>query len=78
MDLDGDLDIIVGNVRSENTLFLNHDNGNSWQKMNLSTNKFSTYDILVKDLNRDGRPDIVTANSDEINTYFFNRETKKK
>jgi hypothetical protein len=44
--------------------------------MTLSDEAFNTYDIIVSDLNNDGRLDIIEANSDEINRYYLNRQAK--
>jgi hypothetical protein len=59
-------------------VFINTGQGKSWESMQLSDEKFNTYDILTADLNGDGRPDIVESNSDEVNNYYFNRKKKKK
>jgi hypothetical protein len=46
--------------------------------MQLSDEKFDTYDIITADLNGDGRPDIIESNSDELNVYYFNTLRTKK
>ena len=58
-------------------MFLNLGNGQKWKKIVLSDKKFSTYDIMVFDLNGDGKLDIIESNSDEQNLYYFNRFTPK-
>ena len=77
MDEDGDEDIVVGNVKARNNVFLNLGNGQKWEKIVLSDKKFSTYDIMVFDLNGDRKLDIIESNSDEQNIYYFNRFTPK-
>ena len=77
MDENGDEDIVVGNVKGKNNVFLNLGNGQKWEKIVLSDKKFSTYDIMVFDLNGDRKLDIIESNSDEQNIYYFNRFTPK-
>lgn len=69
-DNDGDLDIAVGNDMAPNTLFFN--GGKSFTRLDLNSENFNTYDIVTGDLNGDGQPDIIEANSDEWNRYYFN------
>jgi hypothetical protein len=76
LDLDGDIDIVVANVGAPNAIFLNENNATTWKKFTLNEQKFSTYDIIVTDLNGDKRPDIIEANSDEVNLYYFNQLLK--
>jgi hypothetical protein len=75
-DIDNDIDIIIGNSGSPNVVYLNKGSGANWEKMTLSDEAFNTYDIIVSDLNNDGRPDIIEANSDEINRYYLNIQAK--
>jgi hypothetical protein len=76
LDLDGDADIVVGNAREVNTIFINFGAGRSWEKASLANKKFLTYDILINDLNADGKPEIIESNSDEKNFYYINRTNK--
>ncbi len=55
---------------------LNLGNGKTWQEQQLAKESFDTYDIITADLNNDGFPDIIEANSDKINRYYFNRLKK--
>tara|TARA_X000000368_G_C22551218_1_gene502216 strand:+ start:231 stop:548 length:318 start_codon:yes stop_codon:yes gene_type:complete len=72
LDLDGDIDIVVGNSNSPNSVFYNMGNGMIWTKSFLSTDNFKTYDIKISDINNDGRPDILESNSDEKNIFYLN------
>ena len=76
LDLDGDMDIVIGNSRGPNAVFINEKGGQSCGKIQLAPQEFNTYDIIVADLNKDGRLDIIESNSDEINKYYFNSEKK--
>ena len=71
--MDGNLDIVVGNSREANTVFLNRADATVWERIQLSDKKFNTYDIITSDLNGDGREDIIESNSDEVNYYYFNQ-----
>ena len=58
-------------------MFLNLGNGQKWEKIVLSDKNFNTYDVMVFDLNGDGKLDVIESNSDEQNIYYFNRFTPK-
>ena len=68
------MDIIIGNSPGQNYIFLNTSNGLVWEKAQLSKELFRTYDIITSDLNNDGLHDIIEANSDAINRYYFNQK----
>ncbi|MBT8237792.1 MAG: VCBS repeat-containing protein, partial [Croceitalea sp.] len=74
IDLDGDIDIVVGNDGSPNEVFINSGKGLLWQKTVLANESFDTYDIITSDLNKDGLPDIIEGNSDEINRFYINQK----
>jgi hypothetical protein len=38
----------------------------------------NTYDIITGDLNGDGYPDIIEANSDALNLFYLNRMNNPK
>ena len=61
----------MANVQGSNSVFLNNNKGESWTKMSIGP-EFNSYDIIVADLNGDGRPDIIEANSDEQNVFHIN------
>ncbi|MFT4679983.1 MAG: hypothetical protein ACI9HG_002102, partial [Flavobacteriales bacterium] len=44
----------------------------------LSKKSFDTYDIKFADLNNDGYPEVIEANSDEVNPYYANRTGRKR
>lgn len=68
---------MVGNAGEPNAVFINPKNGKAWMKIQLSEERFQTYDIMTVDLNGDGRLDILESNSDELNKYYFNLKTSK-
>ena len=68
------MDIIIGNSPGQNYIFLNTSNGSVWEKAQLSKEIFRSYDIITSDLNNDGLHDIIEANSDAINRYYFNQK----
>ena len=67
------MDIVIGNSRSPNTVFINQKEGLEWERIQLGEAEFNTYDIIIADLNGDKRPDIIESNSDELNLYYFNK-----
>ena len=69
---------MVGNFEQPNMVFINNGQGRVWEPIKLNDENFNTYDILLADLNKDGRLDIIESNSDELNNYYFNIEKKKK
>ena len=71
-DNDGDLDLVIGRIGGNERLYRNDGNGN----FSLTSGVFSgfldsTLDIMVADLNNDGRLDIVTGQGESLN--FQNR-----
>lgn len=69
---DGLEDILIGNARQPNKVFIQAEDG-IWEAIQLSEKKWDTYDVRSADLNGDGKPDILESNSDEKNVYYFNR-----
>jgi len=63
LDLDGNIDIVLANVASANTVFTNIEKGRVWKKITLGEKEFNTYDIMTSDLNWDRRLDIVDCHS---------------
>ena len=47
-----------------------------WEAIPLTEEDLATYDIIAADLNQDGLPDLVEANSDAVNRYYLNRTEK--
>ena len=78
LDLDGNIDIVLANVASANTVFTNIEKGRVWKKITLGEKEFNTYDIMTSDLNWDRRLDIIESNSDEQNIYYFNYPNPKQ
>jgi hypothetical protein len=54
IDLDGDMDIVIGP-----TWYENGSAGSSWTPHNLPGGSAGTHDIVVADVNADGKPDII-------------------
>jgi len=74
IDLDGDIDIIVGN-NGINRLYLNDGSGIPFAAasgVNITTDNHNTQALAVADINNDGYPDLVVANSDSINRAYIN------
>jgi len=74
-DLDGDIDILIGNTCETNQVYENTAKGSVFIKHELSQHGFNTYDIKFVDINGDQKLDIVEANSDKRNVYYRNRQS---
>ncbi|WP_419162229.1 FG-GAP repeat domain-containing protein [Candidatus Palauibacter sp.] len=74
LDLDSDLDIVVANAGARNAVYFNHgsEGGSGFEEFRFGCDDCSTYGIAVGDLNGDGFPEIVTANSGAPNVIFAN------
>ena len=85
LDLDGDLDVVVANVNARNAVYFNRgDQGGGsggaaggrdapgFREFRFGCEDCSTYGVAVGDLNGDGFPEIVTANSGAPNGIFVN------
>lgn len=85
LDLDGDLDIVVANVNARNAVYFNRgDQGGGsggaaggldapgFREFRFGCEDCSTYGVAVGDLNGDGFPEIVTANSGAPNGILVN------
>ena len=73
VDLDGDLDIVVANVRAQNAVYFNRNGGApAFDELRFGCADCATYGLAVGDLNGDGFPEIVTANSGAPNGVFAN------
>ena len=73
VDRDGDEDIVVGNVRGRNAVYLNDGDGGGWSEHLIGEEEESTYGLAAADVNGDGFPEIAFANSEALNRLFLNR-----
>jgi hypothetical protein len=73
IDQDDDLDIVVANVNSSNSVYLNDNEGTQWTEVKLGDYAATTYGLDVGDLDQDGYPDLGFANSNSLNRLFYNR-----
>ncbi|MDE2795183.1 MAG: VCBS repeat-containing protein [Gemmatimonadota bacterium] len=72
-DLDGDLDIVVANVGAQDEVYFNRGGeGPEFGEFRFGCGGCATYGAAVGDLNGDGFPEIVTANSGAPNGVFAN------
>ncbi len=66
IDGDGDIDVIVGTVWYENT-----GNGLTWTAHPLPDANAGTHDIIIADLNNDGKNDIIMRGEDASTVFVF-------
>ncbi|MEZ4980940.1 MAG: VCBS repeat-containing protein [Saprospiraceae bacterium] len=71
-DMDGDVDIVIGNVDEPNAVYQNYGDGTKFFRIILSEKTFNTYKIKFADLNNDTYPEIIESNSDELNVFYLN------
>jgi hypothetical protein len=76
LDLDGKIDIVVGNVEAPSTIYFNDGSGRRFTPVHFGDDKGTVYGFAIADLDRDGVLDIAVARSDAPNAvYFGTRET---
>lgn len=78
VDGDGNVDIVTGNDGSPNRLYLNNGTANPFQGVSgsdVGADNDNTYDIVLADMNGDGRLDAVAGNSDATSKVYFNNGT---
>ena len=71
MNLDGAVDIVVGNVESPSIVYFNDGSGRNFIPVTFGDNKGTVYGFAIGDLDKDGRPDIAAARSDAPNVVYF-------
>jgi adhesin/invasin len=69
---DGRIDIVVGNVRGPNAIYVQRPD-RTFRKLPFGAPDGMTYGLVVVDWNGDGRPEIATANSDGPNYLYGQR-----
>jgi hypothetical protein len=67
LDLDGDLDLVVGNRYTADRYHLNTGSGSFGPGRLLTVTAAETLGLAVADLDRDGRPDLLTADYGAVN-----------
>jgi subtilisin-like proprotein convertase family protein len=72
MDGDGDLDIVTGDWRKQNVVYLNDGQANFFDSRNFGTGKDRTSSLAVGDVDRDGDLDIVAGNFREQSYIYLN------
>ncbi len=74
LDLDGDIDIIVGN-NGINRLYLNDGSGSPFAAasgIDITTDNHDTQALAIADINKDGYPDLLVANNGALNRIYLN------
>ena len=77
LDLDGDVDIVIGNSRQKNVIYFNEAQGIKFRSVDFGQIA-GTYSVEVGDLNGDKFPDIVVGNSGAHNFIYFNQGKQGK
>lgn len=73
MNNDGQLDIVLGNKRGENEVFLLDKDGKPGESIHFSGITSHTLDVTLADLNKDGNLDILVANYGSPNEFLVNK-----
>ena len=71
LNLDGKIDIVVGNVEAPSTVYFNDGSGRHYTPVHFGDNKGAVYGFAIADLDRDGLPDIAVARSDAPSVVYF-------
>ncbi len=74
LDADGDLDVLLGNLRQQNRLFLNDGTGtlSDASTSAMPANNDDTYSIILGDFDGDGDADIASGNAKPRNRIYLN------
>ena len=75
LDDDGDLDVVAGNNGATNKLYLNNGTTSPFAGVtgaNISTDVRDTRSIVLADVNRDGKLDVITGNYNQRNRLYLN------
>jgi hypothetical protein len=78
VDLDGDLDLVVGNDGQPNRLYLNNGTANPWSGVsgsNITSDAKATRAVALIDVDRDGDLDLVTGNYGQPDRLYLNNGT---
>ncbi|MEP7326554.1 MAG: VCBS repeat-containing protein, partial [Gemmatimonadota bacterium] len=71
LDLDGRIDIVVGNVEAPSTILFNDGPGRAFIPVHFGDSKGTVYGFAIADVDRDGLPDIAVARSESPNVIYF-------
>lgn len=71
LDLDGRMDIIIGNVEAPVTLLFNAGPDRPFVVAHVGDNQGTVYGFAIADLDQDGLPDIAMARSEAPNVVYF-------
>lgn len=77
-DGDGNIDWVVGNIGSSNTVYFGDGKGGVARKVAIGEDTGQTYCIAVADLNGDHQPDIVAGNMEQSNSIVYNQQNGKQ
>lgn len=77
-NLDGKVDIIVGNIEAPATVYFNDGSGRTFTPVEFGDNKGTVYGFAIGDLDRDGVPDIAAARSGAPNVVYFGSAPSRK
>ncbi len=75
IDLDGDMDIIVGNYGQENRIHLNNGTDDPFygeSSLLITTDTDQTTVIAVGDMDNDGDMDVIVGNDNQVNKLYLN------
>ena len=79
LDGDGDLDLVAGNWRQANRLYLNNGTADPWNApsgVDISEDEHSTESVTLRDVDADGDLDLIAGNSGlQRNRLYLNNGT---